>query len=739
MLFGLDGQTAARDVEKMLFEAGAPPAAHLRLNGTQKVAFVRFATEESCAATWRLAHAKRLAIGGRVLRAECKEAALQLQLSLEHVSIALPYEDPTARFVPLLFAARQKPFPLLRPPSRVPEKDRTVFVNAWKTLLLAEACCQIELADKDKAPHHEVEEAVPGASKKKITFTLMKQKGKEELVVCDAVLWKGAVGVVEESRGSRVTVVFETTPDATTTETSRKLVVLASLLTSRRAYEALNWFHLADLAGNTVAQALFQGRSSVYSPLAAPRPPAHLNDAQGRVVSRFALLEEGVLLCQGPPGTGKTTLAVAAIESVASPKVKVAVCAPSNKAVHEILVRFRAANPLFPVLLLGNNTRRTLPPEAAQVFCDTFCVDKAAVLSEAAKRNDGETAGSVCALLKQWALPVPHAAVAKQCDRVTKGLCWACGKQDCCSGEWSDKSNALHALLSSMRAADYRRHLIANARVLFMTLSTFGRGFVRESLPPLDVLLVDEAAQASEPELLIAMYTRAKKALLIGDPKQLPSTVFSRDAYEHGYGVSTMERLMASGAEAMLLDQQYRMPAGLRQWPSDTFYGGKITDHASLATRAAPWAEESPLPSLLPAGCRALIKCEGKEEHAGSDTSFLNRREAEEAARLVDELRKRHADSVSVGVITFYAGQKSLIESLVASDCLVSTVDGFQGGERDVIVVSFVRTRPNKSRFLNDAKRLNVALTRAKHYLVLLCSAESGGSGLMTNLLQSFR
>jgi senataxin len=78
----------------------------------------------------------------------------------------------------------------------------------------------------------------------------------------------------------------------------------------------------------------------------------------------------------------------------------------------------------------------------------------------------------------------------------------------------------------------------------------------------------------------------ASKALLIGDPQQLPSTVFSREAYDLGYGISTMERLMkSSSVETVMLTEQYRMASELREWPSSTFYGGKLIDHASIVAR----------------------------------------------------------------------------------------------------------------------------------------------------------
>jgi hypothetical protein len=741
VLFGLDGQSTARDVEKMLLEAGAPVPQHVGLNGKHVVAFARFASSEECASAWRLARDRRLALRGRALRAECRDEALETEMRLASTRLAEAYEDPRARFVPLLLAARARPFPPLRPPGRVPERDRTEFVNAWKSLLLAEACAQVEAGEATRNARLGVAAAERLAGTR-VSLTLCSaEEGEEEIMVCDAVRWRGTVGVVEESAGTRLAVQFEHAPPAGAAGETQEgeLEVLASLLGCRRAYEALNWFLTADLADNPAAQSLFQGRAARFSPLAAPRAPAALNAAQGRVLTRFALLEEGAMLCQGPPGTGKTTLLAAAIEAAAAPRARVVVCAPSNKAVHEILARFRARNPLLQVLLLGNATRRPLPPEARHVYCDTMCAERADALQTAAAAGDGEGVARLCAELRRWGLPLAMEALERQAGRVRRAVCWACEKAaGCACGPWAAGTRALHEVAAALRGTDHRRGLVRGARVIFMTLAACGRAFVRETLPRLDTLLVDEAGQASEPELLLALRLGARRAMLVGDPRQLPSTVFSAAAHECGYGVSTMERLMAAGGEALLLDEQYRMPAALRQWPSDAFYDGRLTDHPSLATRPAPWPGASPLPGMLPDGCRALVRCGGTEERAARGESVCNRAEAAKAAELATQLLAA-TPGLSVGVVTFYAAQASLLRELLPAGCAASSVDGFQGGECDVVLLSLVRERVAASPFLNDPKRLCVALTRARHYLVVLCSdRHPPGRGLVSDFLASF-
>ena len=162
--------------------------------------------------------------------------------------------------------------------------------------------------------------------------------------------------------------------------------------------------------------------------------------------------------------------------------------------------------------------------------------------------------------------------------------------------------------------------------------------------------------------------------------------------------------------ECVLLDVQYRMHPSLRAWPSDTFYGGLLTDDASVVSRPQPWAPaESPLPGILPNGARALLVCARAAESLDG-TSFANAGEARVVAFVAKQLLTTHKE-LTVGVIAFYAAQRALVASMFPDGfggrLLVGTVDGFQGGERDVMLVSAVRTC--ESVFLCDAKRINVS------------------------------
>ncbi len=204
-----------------------------------------------------------------------------------------------------------------------------------------------------------------------------------------------------------------------------------------------------------------------------------------------------------------------------------------------------------------------------------------------------------------------------------------------------------------------------------------------------------------------------------------------------------MERLIDSkSVECIMLTTQYRMHAQLREWPSLMFYSNLLTDHISISNR-----DLLHMPQLLPSNhVRVLVVCaqrEGERKGARKEgTSWKCESEARVAVDLVNQMQNTMEVDASVGVIALYSAQQRYIEQEMKNNknnCVISSVDGFQGGECDVIVLSLVRL----SSFASDAKRLNVALTRAKKYLIVLISKEEkeknkDNSSLVSQLLQSF-
>ena len=265
------------------------------------------------------------------------------------------------------------------------------------------------------------------------------------------------------------------------------------------------------------------------------------------------------------------------------------------------------------------------------------------------------------------------------------------------------------------------------------------------------VACVDEAAQCPEPAAMIPV-CKALTCVLVGDAKQLPPTVTSMDALRAGLGVSLFERMERLGVTPDLLDRQYRMHPDLAAFPSAKFYGGRVASDPAPADRPPPpgmdWVlsrSRSPYPVLF-------VEVDGGREVREKDgLSISNPREARAAVAVADALlsASRTGTGVSgasdVGIIAPYAAQVRKVRELWTErsgglvrgrardepkkirdddrmDGLeVHSVDGFQGREKEVIVLCTTRANDGgKMGFVRDDRRMNVAMTRAKRGLIVL-------------------
>jgi len=238
-------------------------------------------------------------------------------------------------------------------------------------------------------------------------------------------------------------------------------------------------------------------------------------------------------------------------------------------------------------------------------------------------------------------------------------------------------------------------------------------------------IVVDEATQATEPSTLIpCMKANPESAIvLVGDHCQLPPTVLSKEACDQGFGISFFERLVSRGMKPLLLDVQYRMHPAIAVFPSLQFYDSMLRSGVPGSLRPAPkalsWRDRRVPISVIPV--------QGQEFAEG--TSFVNSVEAQMVKQLCchvlsssDELAAHN-----IGIISPYAAQVRRIKrelghgSAAARNVEVNSVDGFQGREKELIIVSTVRANAaGNIGFLSDPRRLNVAITRAKRGLVVL-------------------
>ncbi|TVU31388.1 hypothetical protein EJB05_23072 [Eragrostis curvula] len=271
------------------------------------------------------------------------------------------------------------------------------------------------------------------------------------------------------------------------------------------------------------------------------------------------------------------------------------------------------------------------------------------------------------------------------------------------------------------------------AEIVFTTVSSSGRKLFSRLTHGFDMVVIDEAAQASEVGVLPPLSLGAARCVLVGDPQQLPATVISKAAGTLLYSRSLFERFQQAGCPTILLSVQYRMHPQIREFPSRYFYQGRLTDSDSVINLP----DEAYYRDSLMAPYIFYDMSHGRESHRGGSSSFQNIHEAQFVLRLYEHLQKflrgNGSRKVSVGIITPYKLQlkclqrefKDVMSTEEGKDIYINTVDAFQGQERDVIIMSCVRASNHGVGFVADIRRMNVALTRARRALWVVGNANA--------------
>ena len=445
-----------------------------------------------------------------------------------------------------------------------------------------------------------------------------------------------------------------------------------------------------------------------------------------------------------------------------SDKRQLLVCAATNKAISVILIRYfalvmkqRQQQDWRPpnVVLVGDESKLLDEVESSHSvlssddihrlrFCHVYrfktrimlelsemalFIKKGKLSSEAVDRARALQAEIVARLV---GLPEEHKALL---ERLCRGL------EDACSGTTStttkeeDVEKLIADAQSMIRALPpdaVRLDLMKSADVIFCTLCSAGSKILQwvggrddDSDASTTDLIVDEAAAATEPALYIPIFQcKPSRMMLVGDPKQLPSTVLSPRAKRFGLDRSVQERLMFGGGDGarwkyQMLSVQYRMHPEISQFPSRRFYGNQLGDGECVRLRRnmAPLMQGQPY---------CFLQVNGQEKE-GVGGSTYNLEEADAVVRLIQQLErvydhKRWKSPDRLRIISFYQAQVTLIRRCLKETGLegvvVSTVDSAQGCEADLVIISFVKG--GRAGFLNDNRRINVALTRARHQLI---------------------
>ena len=444
-----------------------------------------------------------------------------------------------------------------------------------------------------------------------------------------------------------------------------------------------------------------------------------LNPTQERAVNEV-LWAKDVAIVHGPPGTGKTTTLVEAINETLMRESQVLVCAQSNMAVDWISEKLvdRGIN----VLRIGNPTRVN---------------DK--MLGFTYERRFESHADYP----QLWAI---RKAIRELRKNRKKG-----------SENYHQKMDRLKSRAAEIELR-INAELFGEARVIACTLVGSAHHLLEGM--KFGTLFIDEAAQALEAACWIPM-KRASRVILAGDHCQLPPTVKSIAALRAGLGKTLMERIAENKPEVVtLLKIQYRMNDEIMRFSSDWFYGGKVESAPQIKYRSVldydhpiTWIDTSNEENQItieggdaPEDSASVSSSESaanqnsdlnfKEQFVGESFGRINKAEAEltllTLAEYFTKIGKQRvlSESIDVGIISPYRAQVQYLKKLIKKYeffkpyrrlISVNTVDGFQGQERDVILISLVRSNDEgQIGFLKDLRRMNVAMTRARMKLIIL-------------------
>jgi superfamily I DNA and/or RNA helicase len=461
-------------------------------------------------------------------------------------------------------------------------------------------------------------------------------------------------------------------------------------------------------------QVLLGEREPKFAPSElAPAAAAQLNASQRDAIA-FALSARDVAIIHGPPGTGKTTTVVELIRLAVAQGEKVLACAPSNLAVDNMLERLIALG--VGAVRLGHPAR--VSPELRAHTLDLM-VENHADLKVARK-------------LIRDANQLQHKAA-----RYTRAKPQPGARQQL-------RAEARQLLADAERIERQAvAQILDHAEVLCVTLTGLdsdilgGRQF--------DLAVIDEACQSTEPACWIPLL-RAGRVILAGDHFQLPPTVVHREAGREGFSVSLLERLIELYGATRLarrLEVQYRMHQAIMAFSSAEFYDDVLVADPSVAAHVLadlPDVVRSPL-TETPLEFIDTAGASYDEQPEPDGESRLNPQEAEVVERKVTALLEAGVSARDIAVISPYAAQvRSLRQRLAALEVEVDTVDGFQGREKEAVIISLVRSNPSgEIGFLADVRRMNVALTRARRKLIVIGdSATIAGHEFYQRLLEYF-
>lgn len=454
-----------------------------------------------------------------------------------------------------------------------------------------------------------------------------------------------------------------------------------------------------------------------------------LNESQKEAV-RKAIKAEDIHLIHGPPGTGKTVTSVEVIEQYIEKDKEVLACADSNVAVDNLVEHLvsrgrrvvRVGHPARVTPVLRKHTLDYLLEKN-----DTY--QKAQELREEAFELKDEQEDYTYPS-GRWRRGLSNEAIKSlaEKDKGSRGIPPNKMKEMAKSLELQEKIDELFDKVDDLEEKAVSEVLERSDVVCSTNSSSASQALEEEYF---DLCVIDEATQATEPSCLIPSI-KAEKLVMAGDHKQLPPTILNEEAKREGLDETMFERLIALFGDNVktLLKIQYRMHEKIMRFSADEFYNGELLADSSVEAHTLkdiidrdPKGKFRHVLDPYPPLSMIDTKMEMPERTRSGSTSKENPGEAVLAKELAEEYLDLGLEATDIGIITPYKDQADLIEKKIVEENLeIDTVDGFQGREKEVIILSLTRSNDEGFiGFLKDLRRLNVSLTRAKRKLIVLC------------------
>ncbi|MCK8816143.1 IGHMBP2 family helicase [Natroniella sulfidigena] len=555
-------------------------------------------------------------------------------------------------------------------------------------------------------------------------------------------------GTVVEKTNYSITVAFDKQPPDFIYGKNLRLDLYVNDITFQRMLDALGRLESASGRLKEIRSKLlgldditFTGKEKVnFSNL-------ELNQSQQKAVEK-ALAADDFFLIHGPPGTGKTMTAIEILEQAVQQQQDVLATAASNTAVDNLVGRLikrglnvlRIGHPVRVNPILREHTLDYLVEEQPEYKKAQQLRQQAYKLIDQQKEYIHPSG--------RWRRGMSNGQIKKLASegRASRGVSANKIKE---MADWLELQEEIDQLFSQVERLEEGavNRLIEEADVVCTTNSTAGSEVLAGE--GFDLLVVDEATQATEPSVLIPLI-KSDKVILAGDHKQLPPTILNEEAEKKGLSQSLFERLLevhGSGIKQML-EVQYRMNQQIMDFINQEFYEGRLT----AADEIKDWDltdldfefSEGNSPAERALNCQEAIAyfdiagMNAPEYSKNNSTSLQNRVEAELCAEIVSYASNSGVEEEQIAVITPYYDQADLVKSLLKLDRVeVNTVDAFQGREKEIIVLSLVRSNSKGNiGFLRDVRRLNVSLSRAKKKLIIIGDSTTiGGHQIYCRLI----